>query len=121
MTRRREQYGTRRRFGRRCAGRSRRIRGAGRRVGTDKGDGEKLGAYECGFEPYDDARRQFNVRYYRVAIMFRVFDLEVCYRYPWVVSRGEIERLGYRTRREFRRELIIGYVYVWLVGALELE
>jgi NADH-quinone oxidoreductase subunit A len=121
MTRRREEYGRRRRYRVRCLGRGGVIRGAGIRVGTEKGNEEKQGAYECGFEPYDDARRQFNIRYYLVAIIFLVFDLEVCYRYPWVVSRGERERVGYRTMMEFRRELIVGYVFVWMVGALEWE
>lgn len=121
MTRRREEYGVRRRYRVRAIGRSRAIRGRGSRVGPDKGNEEKLGAYECGFEPYDDARRQFNIRYYLVAIRFLVFDLEVCYRYPWVVSRGERERLGYRTMSEFIRELVVGFVYVWMVGALEWE
>jgi NADH-quinone oxidoreductase subunit A len=121
MTRRREEYGRRGRYRIRCTIMGIAIRGAGRRAGTEKANEEKQGAYECGFEPYDDARRQFNIRYYLVAIMFLVFDLEVCYRYPWVVSRGERERVGYRTIREFRRELIVGYVFVWMVGALEWE
>jgi NADH-quinone oxidoreductase subunit A len=121
MTRIREEYGRRRRYRVLCVGRGAAIRGAGRRAGTDKGNEEKQGAYECGFEPYDDARRQFNIRYYLVAIMFLVFDLEVCYRYPWVVSRGERELVGFRTMREFRRELIVGYIFVWMVGALEWE
>lgn len=97
------------------------IRGRGRRVGPQAGNEEKLGAYECGFEPYNDGRIQYNVQYYRVAIIFLVFDLEVCYRYPWVVARRERERVGYRTRREFRMELLVGYVFIWLVGALEWE
>lgn len=90
-------------------------------VGADKGNEEKQGAYECGFEPYDDARMQFNIRYYQVAIRFLVFDLEVCYRYPWVMGRGERERRGYRTIMEFMRELVVGYIFVWRVGALEWE
>ena len=105
----------------RARGRGGRLRGRGMRVGTEKGNEEKQGAYECGFEPYDDARIQFNIRYYQVAIRFLVFDLEVCYRYPWVVSRGEREMRGYRTMREFRRELVVGYRFVWRVGALEWE
>jgi NADH-quinone oxidoreductase subunit A len=123
MTRRREEYGVRRRYTCRSFGRGAAIRGRGRRVGTDKGNEEKQGAYECGCyaEPYDDARMQFNIRYYQVAIRFLVFDLEVCYRYPWVMSRGERERRGYRTMVEFRRELIVGYIFVWRVGALEWE
>lgn len=121
MTRRRESYGNRRIYRVRSRAMSRIVRGAGQRAGTNKGNEEKEGAYECGFEPYDDARRQFNIRFYLVAIMFLIFDLEVCYMYPWVVSRGERERLGYRTIREFRRELVVGYVFVWMVGALEWE
>jgi NADH-quinone oxidoreductase subunit A len=121
MTRILEGYGARRVFGRRSGGRGGRIRVGGKLAGPENGTEEKLGAYECGFEPYDDARRQFNIQYYRVAIMFLVFDLEVCYRFPWVVSLGERTRLGYRTLREFRRELIVGFIFVWMVGALEWE
>jgi NADH-quinone oxidoreductase subunit A len=121
MTRRRDEYGRRMRYRVRCRARGIALRGRGRRAGTEKGNEEKQGAYECGFEPYDDARRQFNIRYYLVAIMFLVFDLEVCYRYPWVVSRGELERRGYRTMMEFLLELVVGYVFVWVVGALEWE
>lgn len=121
MTRRRESYSQWRIYRGRATRRSVVIRRVGRYVGPKKGDMEKEGAYECGFEPYDDARRQFNIRYYQVAIRFLVFDLEVCYRYPWIVNRGEMERPGYRTICEFRRELVVGYMYVWIVGALELE
>jgi NADH-quinone oxidoreductase subunit A len=121
MTRRREEYGRRRRYRGRAGGRGGGIRGRGMRVGVENGNEEKQGAYECGFEPYDDARMQFNIRYYQVAMRFLVFDLEVCYMYPWVVSRSERESVGYRVRREFRRELVVGYVYVWRVGALEWE
>lgn len=119
MTRRREEYGGRRRYGRRSRRVAGRVRKRGRRVGPQEENEEKLGAYECGFEPYDDARRQFNIRFYQVGILFLIFDLEVCYRYPWVRGRGEGERRGYRTMVEFRRELRVGYVYVWMVGALE--
>lgn len=80
---------------------------------------EKLSAYECGFEPYDDGRLQFQVHYYLVARRYLVLDLEVCYRYPWVVSVGEQGTMGYRRIGEFVLELRAGYAYVWLVGALE--
>lgn len=115
------EYSKRRRFRIRSRGRACLLRGRGRGVGTDRATEEKQGAYECGFEPYDDARRQFNVRYYQVAIRFLVFDLEVCYMYPWVRSREEIGWRGYRVRREFRRELVVGYAFVWIVGTLEWE
>lgn len=95
------------------------MRGRGEVVGEKKGNEEKEGAYECGFEPYEDSRRQFNIRYYVVGIMFMVVDVEVCYMYPWVVGRGEMEREGYRVIREFMRELVVGYGYVWMVGARE--
>lgn len=121
MTRRMEEYGNRLVFGARGWGLGRRILGGGYRVGPNEGTEEKLGAYECGFEPYDDARMQFDIRYYQVAIRFLVFDVEVCYRYPWMVGRGEIGRRGYRTIREFMRELVVGYAYVWRVGALEWD
>ena len=121
MTRRLEGYGQRRRYGRVGRGRGAARRGRGMRVGVEKGDEEKLGAYECGFEPYDDARMQFNIRYYQRAMRFLVLDVEVAYRYPWVVSRRETEVRGYRVMREFRRELVVGYVYVWRVGVLEWD
>lgn len=120
-TRRLEEYGRRRSYSRRSLAIGGVVRGLGMRVGPEKGNEEKEGAYECGFEPYDDARRQFNIRYYLVGMMFLVFDLEVCYIYPWVVSRGEMELGGYRVMLEFVGELVVGYAYIWRVGALEWE
>ena len=78
---------------------------------------EKLSAYECGFEPYDDGRLQFQVHYYLVARLYLVLDLEVCYRYPWVFTVSSAP--AYARIREFILELRVGYAYVWLVGALE--
>lgn len=92
-----------------------------RRVSVHQGDAEKRAAYECGFNPFDDARSRFDVRFYLVAIRFRRFDLEGSFRFPWAVSRGEQTGMGFRTMRDFVRELVVGYVYAWKVGALEWE
>lgn len=90
-------------------------------VSANAGDAEKLAAYECGFNPFDDARSRFDIRFYLVAIRFLVFDLEASFRLPWSVSRGEQTSRGYRTIREFVLELVVGYGYAWKVGALEWE
>jgi len=97
------------------------IRGRSRLVSTHAGDAEKLSAYECGFNPFDDARSRFDIRFYLVAIRFILFDLEASFRFPWAVSRGEQTSFGYRTMRDFVRELVVGYVYAWKSGALEWE
>jgi len=97
------------------------IRGRSRAVSTHAGDAEKLSAYECGFNPFDDARSRFDIRFYLVAIRFILFDLEASFRFPWAVSRGEQTSFGYRTIRDFVRELVVGYVYAWKIGALEWE
>jgi NADH-quinone oxidoreductase subunit A len=90
-------------------------------VSTHAGDAEKLSAYECGFNPFDDARSRFDIRFYLVAIRFILFDLEASFRFPWAVSMGEQTSVGYRTIRDFVRELVVGYVYAWKIGALEWE
>ena len=82
---------------------------------------EKLSAYECGFEPFDDARRRFDVRYYLVAILFIVFDLEVAFLFPWAVSLKSIGALGFWSMMGFLSVLTIGFVYEWCKGALEWE
>lgn len=84
-------------------------------------DSEKLSSYECGFNPFDDARSRFDIRYYLVAILFIVFDIEALFLYPWAVSLGEIGSLGYFGMLDFLVELVVGYIYAWLVGALEWE
>ena len=88
---------------------------------THAGDAEKLSAYECGFNPFDDARSRFDIRFYLVAIRFILFDLEAVFRFPWAVSISEQTSVGYRTMIDFVRELIVGYVYAWKIGALEWE
>ncbi len=84
-------------------------------------DPEKLSAYECGFEPFDDARSKFDVRYYLVAILFIIFDLEVAFLFPWAVSLGDIGVFGFWSMVAFLGVLTIGFVYEWKKGALEWE
>ncbi|MGQ0662142.1 MAG: NADH-quinone oxidoreductase subunit A [Pseudomonadota bacterium] len=84
-------------------------------------DAEKLSAYECGFEPFEDARRKFDVRYYLVAILFIIFDLEVAFLFPWAVALGEIGMFGFWSMMVFLVVLTVGFVYEWKKGALEWE
>jgi NADH-quinone oxidoreductase subunit A len=82
---------------------------------------EKLSAYECGFEPFDDARRRFDVRYYLVAILFIIFDLEVAFLFPWAVSLSKIGIFGFLSMVGFLAVLTVGFIYEWCKGALEWE
>ncbi|MDA8048639.1 MAG: NADH-quinone oxidoreductase subunit A [Rhodospirillales bacterium] len=82
---------------------------------------EKLSAYECGFEPFDDARRRFDVRYYLVAILFIIFDLEVAFLFPWAVSLSAIGLFGFLSMVGFLAVLTVGFIYEWRKGALEWE
>ena len=82
---------------------------------------EKLSAYECGFEAFDDARRRFDVRYYLVAILFIIFDLEVAFLFPWAVSLKGIGVFGFLSMLGFLAVLTVGFVYEWCRGALEWE
>jgi NADH-quinone oxidoreductase subunit A len=84
-------------------------------------DAEKVSAYECGFEPFDDTRGRFDVRFYLVAILFIIFDLEVAFLFPWAVSLGNIGLLGFWSMMIFLGVLTIGFVYEWRKGALEWE
>jgi len=90
-------------------------------VTVSEGDLEKIGAYECGFNPFDDARSRLDIRFYLVAILFLVFDLEASYLYPWAVSLGEQSSVGFLTIVDFMIELVVGYVYAWKISALEWE
>ena len=90
-------------------------------VGDSKPDSEKLSAYECGFEAFDDARGRFDVRFYLVAILFIIFDLEVAFLFPWAVSLGKIGILGFWSMIIFLLILTIGFIYEWKKGALEWE
>ncbi len=82
---------------------------------------EKLSSYECGFEPFDDARRRFDVRFYLVAILFIIFDLEVAFLFPWAVSLAHIGLLGFWSMIGFLAVLTVGFIYEWCKGALEWE
>jgi NADH-quinone oxidoreductase subunit A len=84
-------------------------------------DSEKLSPYECGFEPFEDARIRFDVRYYLVAILFIIFDLEVAFLFPWAVSLGDIGLFGFWSMLLFLAVLTIGFVYEWKKGALEWQ
>lgn len=82
---------------------------------------EKLSSYECGFDPFEDARNTFDIRFYLVAILFIIFDLEAMFLFPWSVSLSHLTSLGFWTMIDFLIELAIGFVYAWRIGALEWE
>ncbi len=82
---------------------------------------EKVSAYECGFEAFDDARRRFDVRFYLVAILFIIFDLEVAFLFPWAISLGKIGLFGFWSMIVFLGVLTVGFIYEWCKGALEWE
>lgn len=84
-------------------------------------DNEKLSAYECGFEPFGDARGRFDVRFYLVAILFIIFDLEVAFLFPWAVALGSIGMLGFWSMMIFLGILTVGFIYEWKKGALDWE
>jgi NADH-quinone oxidoreductase subunit A len=84
-------------------------------------DSEKLSPYECGFEPFDDARNRFDVRFYLVAILFIIFDLEVAFLFPWAISLRAIGMFGFWSMMVFLVVLTVGFIYEWKKGALEWE
>ena len=84
-------------------------------------DVEKVSAYECGFNAFDDARMKFDVRFYLVAILFIIFDLEVAFLFPWAISFGEIGFFGYLSMMIFLFVLTVGFIYEWKKGALEWD
>ncbi len=90
-------------------------------IATSKPDPEKLAAYECGFDAFDDARMKFDVKYYLVAILFIIFDLEVAFLFPWAVALGDIGLFGFWSMIVFLGVLTIGFTYEWRKGALEWE
>jgi NADH-quinone oxidoreductase subunit A len=90
-------------------------------IGFDKPDPDKNAAYECGFEPFEDARMKFDVRYYLVAILFILFDLEIAFLFPWAVALGEIGAVGFWSVMVFLAILVVGFVYEWKKGALDWE
>ena len=84
-------------------------------------DPEKLSAYECGFEPFNDSRMEFDIRFYLVAILFIIFDLEIAFLFPWAISLGNLGALGFWSMMIFLGILTIGFIYEWKKGALEWE
>ena len=84
-------------------------------------DKEKLSQYECGFEPFDDARTKFDIRFYLVAILFIIFDLEIAFLFPWAVVLDEIGMFGFAAMMLFLGVLVVGFIYEWKKGALEWE
>ena len=84
-------------------------------------DPDKLSAYECGFEAFSDSRIQFDVRFYLVAILFIIFDLEIAFLFPWAISLGNIGILGFYSMIIFLAVLTIGFIYEWKKGALEWD
>ena len=93
----------------------------GKLVAPNKPDPEKLSAYECGFEAFEDARMKFDVRYYLVAILFILFDLEIAFLFPWAVVLPDIGYAGFVAMMVFLAILIVGFIYEWKKGALEWE
>ena len=90
-------------------------------VAPKRPDSEKLSAYECGFEAFDDSRGRFDVRFYLVAILFIIFDLGVAFLFPWAVSLREIGLFGFWSMMIFLTILTVGFIYEWKKGALEWE
>ena len=95
--------------------------GVARLTGTHKPNADKLSEYECGFPAFEDSRSQFDVRFYLIAILFIVFDLEAAFLFPWAVSLDVTGWPGWVTMMVFLFELIVGYAYAWKKGALEWE
>jgi NADH-quinone oxidoreductase subunit A len=90
-------------------------------VAKQKPDAEKNSAYECGFEPFGDARSKFDVRFYLVSILFIIFDLEIAFLFPWAVTLGKIGLFGFWSMMLFLGVLTVGFIYEWRKGALEWE
>jgi len=95
--------------------------GIGFAIGHGQKDAEKLSPYECGFEPFEDSRMKFDVRYYLVAILFIIFDLEIAFLFPWAVALDQIGTFGLLAMALFLGVLVIGFIYEWKKGALEWE
>ena len=93
----------------------------GKLLSPSRPDPEKLSPYECGFEAFEDARMKFDVRYYLVAILFIIFDLEIAFLFPWAVALDSIGKLGLIAMAVFLAVLVVGFIYEWKKGALEWD
>ena len=94
---------------------------AGAVLGPHRPDEDKLSPYECGFEAFEDSSMKFDVRYYLVAILFIIFDLEIAFLFPWAVVLGDLGLFGFLAMMVFLGLLVIGFIYEWKKGALEWE
>ena len=90
-------------------------------LGPQRPDADKLSPYECGFEAFEDSRMKFDVRYYLVAILFIIFDLEIAFLFPWAVVLDQIGLFGFMAMMVFLAVLVVGFIYEWKKGALEWE
>ncbi|MET0498781.1 MAG: NADH-quinone oxidoreductase subunit A [Steroidobacteraceae bacterium] len=97
------------------------LMGLGYLFGPHRPDDEKLSSYECGFEAFSDSRMKFDVRYYLVAILFIVFDLEIAFLFPWAVSLGSVGNVALGAMGIFLLILVVGFIYEWKKGALEWD
>jgi NADH-quinone oxidoreductase subunit A len=95
--------------------------GISRLLGVHRPDSEKLSPYECGFEAFEDARMKFDVRYYLVAILFILFDLEIAFLFPWAIVLRELGMFGFLSMLLFLAILVVGFIYEWKKGALEWD
>jgi NADH-quinone oxidoreductase subunit A len=93
----------------------------GRLLGPNRPNSEKLSPYECGFDAFEDSRMKFDVRYYLVAILFIIFDLEIAFLFPWAVALQEVGMAGFLAMMLFLGILVVGFIYEWKKGALEWE
>ena len=90
-------------------------------LSTQKPYGEKISVYESGFDAFEDARNKFDIRFFLVAILFLVFDLETMFLFPWTISLAQLNYLGYWVMVDFLLELVIGFLYIWNLGVLDWE
>ena len=90
-------------------------------LGPNKPDSAKQSPYECGFDAFEDARMQFDVRYYLIAILFIIFDLEIAFFFPWAVALRDVGMVGFWAMMLFLAVLVVGFIYEWRKGALEWE
>lgn len=104
-----------------CSGLALALMGSAFIIAIRRPDTEKLSAYECGFNAFDDARMKFDVRFYLVSILFIIFDLEVAFLFPWAVSLGDIGLFGFWSMMIFLAVLTVGFIYEWRKGALEWD
>ena len=93
----------------------------GKVLAPSRPDAEKLSSYECGFEAFEDARMKFDVRYYLIAILFILFDLEIAFLFPWAVALKEIGFIGFIDMMIFLAILVAGFAYMWIKGAIDWE